>query len=810
MKAFNNIKQRFSIFTNFILAPRIPELRSPTRSLSPLPAPRSSNHISRSPLLPLEGELEGVIPAPRSSKIVPRTSNTEAFVEKLNRVIEEHIDDPTLNIDRLAAEMGLGRTVFYKSVKNYTGKTPNDFLLAYRLKKASLLLNEDEYNISQVAYMVGFSTPSHFSTSFKHFHGITPTQYKVSLAHKVAVCLLLCLTSLLSPLNSKTLVPRTSDYISRSSLPAPRSSYPTPIPVTYLLICCRTMNNGTKFLVNGQWQPNHDYRNIETTRYILQKIKAAGINTVGVDFTNPSMWDVPVYDANGNLVDDFSAEFKPMLDNIVQVCQEKDMNFFIFLGNTMAWTMKYWNTIAKRVWEDYAQLPNYQHYGFGDDRPLLVMFLPGESFWNQFNGTPDNEKDYIARFHIGTCQVNDPINPQTSDGWGYRNYSQSSDGNVRFACPNGGVPQAEWYRIDASMWKQRVDWAMKAKHYAVFGSYDDTCDGIFWGIADVSQSDSKYHINKKTVDDPYLYYNILRDKLRAAEGNSIVITQSNGNETTYAATDKDIKLNDALVNTYNPIESVRILQQIDNANVTYRRILEGKWESLVLPFHFTVSNEMLQNYIMAKPVSVAQTAYNRMQITFKYLTENEQVQAFAPIIIKGNTNHSTILHVDNTTIFPTTNTQHPTPNSQLTCNDYTITFLPNYELPILWLNNAYTLHNGTFTPATFEYQGQCYPYRLCLTVTDNNGQELYPGKTETYFKFNEPLFIETPTSINSPLLPLEGELEGVILPLEGELEGVILAPRTSHPTPTFDLYGRRVLHPATGLYITDNKKIIIN
>lgn len=722
MKAFNNIKQRFSIFTSFIL--------HPAHQPSPI-----THH-------PLPNTLCG--------------DKREAFVEKLNRIIEEHIDDPTLNIDRLAAEMGLGRTVFYKSVKNYTGKTPNDFLLAYRLKKASLLLNEDEYNISQVAYMVGFSTPSHFSTSFKHFHGITPTQYKVSLAHKVAVCLLLCLTSLLSPLNSKTLNSHSSPLTPHPSN-YQQDSEATPIPVTYLLICCRTMNNGTKFLVNGQWQPNHDYRNIETTRYILQKIKAAGINTVGVDFTNPSMWDVPVYDANGNLVDDFSAEFKPMLDNIVQVCQENDMNFFIFLGNTMAWTMKYWNTIAKRVWEDYAQLPNYQHYGFGDDRPLLVMFLPGESFWNQFNSTPDNEKDYIARFHIGTCQVNDPINPQASDGWGYRNYSQSSDGNVRFACPNGGVPQAEWYRIDASMWKQRVDWAMKAKHYAVFGSYDDTCDGIFWGIADVSQSDSKYHINKKTVDDPYLYYNILRDKLRAAEGNSIVITQSNGNETTYAATDKDIKLNDALVNTYNPIESVRILQQIDNANVTYRRILEGKWESLVLSFPFTVSNEMLQNYIMAKPVSVAQTAYNRMQITFQYLTENEQVQAFAPIIIKGNTNHSTILHVDNTTILPTTNASDYT--TQLTCNDYTITFLPNYELPILWLNNAYTLHNGTFTPATFEYQGQCYPYRLCLTVTDNNGQALYPGKTETYFKFNEPLFIETPTSLNSPhITPLTSQL----------------------------------------------------
>ena len=290
---------------------------------------------------------------------------------------------------------------------------------------------------------------------------------------------------------------------------------PSPIPVTYLLLCCRTMNNGTKFQVNGNWEPNHDYRNINTVRDILQKIKDAGINCVGVDFTNPSMWDVPVKDSNGNLVDDFSSEFKPMLDNVIKVCQEKDMKWFMFLGDPNAWTMKYWNTIAKRVWEQYAETPNYMRYGFGDDRPMLVMFLYGTAFWDNYNRTPDNEKDYIARFHLGTCQINGAITPQTSDGWGYRNYSQSSDGNVRFVSPNGGVPPEDWCRVDADEWRRRVDWGLQAHHYTVFGSYDDTCDGIFWGIADVSSSTSQYHRNASTIKDPYIYYNIVREKLAA-------------------------------------------------------------------------------------------------------------------------------------------------------------------------------------------------------------------------------------------------------------------------------------------------------
>ena len=64
-----------------------------------------------------------------------------------------------------------------------------------------------------------------------------------------------------------------------------------PTKVCHLLICCRSMNKGTKFLVNNEWKAAHDYRDIEQTRSILQDIKAAGITVVSVDFTNPPEWD---------------------------------------------------------------------------------------------------------------------------------------------------------------------------------------------------------------------------------------------------------------------------------------------------------------------------------------------------------------------------------------------------------------------------------------------------------------------------------------------------------------------------------------
>ena len=288
-----------------------------------------------------------------------------------------------------------------------------------------------------------------------------------------------------------------------------------PVPVCHLLICCRSANSGTTFLVNGEWNPAHDYRDIDQVRDILQKVKDAGVNVVSVDFTNPPEWEM----GEGGLIHQGRGDglnwpgYGKMLDNIVTVCHEKDMQFIIFIGNPAAWTMKYWNTVAGFVWERYAQDPAYRRYGFGDDRPLMVVFYPGDLFWPLWERTPDEEKDNLAKFRLGTCQVNDPIEPYPSDGWGYRSTSESSDGTVRFACPNAGVPPTDWARIGATEWKERVDWALGATDYAVFGSYDDTCDGIHWGICDVSESKRPYHINQTTVDDPFIYYNILKEAL---------------------------------------------------------------------------------------------------------------------------------------------------------------------------------------------------------------------------------------------------------------------------------------------------------
>ena len=105
----------------------------------------------------------------------------QQFMKKFTDYIESHLDDSNLNMNQMASDLCLGRTVFYKKVKTLTGQTPNDFLQNYRLYRAAQLLDSRLYNVSQVCFMVGFSTPSHFSTSFKRQHGVSPREYLASL-----------------------------------------------------------------------------------------------------------------------------------------------------------------------------------------------------------------------------------------------------------------------------------------------------------------------------------------------------------------------------------------------------------------------------------------------------------------------------------------------------------------------------------------------------------------------------------------------------------------------------------------------------
>ena len=75
----------------------------------------------------------------------------------------------------LSMEMGMSRTNIFSKLKALVGQSPQTFLTNYRLNRAMELLKTREYNISEVAYKVGFSTLTGFSRSFKNKFGVPPS-----------------------------------------------------------------------------------------------------------------------------------------------------------------------------------------------------------------------------------------------------------------------------------------------------------------------------------------------------------------------------------------------------------------------------------------------------------------------------------------------------------------------------------------------------------------------------------------------------------------------------------------------------------
>lgn len=88
--------------------------------------------------------------------------------------ISANISDSDLNVETISAEMNLSRVQLYRKVKAMTGATPVELIRQSRLSRAEELLLEGGRTVSEVAYEVGFSSPSYFIKCYKDHFGHTP------------------------------------------------------------------------------------------------------------------------------------------------------------------------------------------------------------------------------------------------------------------------------------------------------------------------------------------------------------------------------------------------------------------------------------------------------------------------------------------------------------------------------------------------------------------------------------------------------------------------------------------------------------
>lgn len=106
------------------------------------------------------------------------------FLETAISVIEQNIENSEFGNDEFAQKMNMSPSTLYRRLKSITGMSGNEFIRNVRIKKACMLLKNPDLQVSEIAYMVGFTDPKYFGVVFKKEKGVSPTKYIENLQNK--------------------------------------------------------------------------------------------------------------------------------------------------------------------------------------------------------------------------------------------------------------------------------------------------------------------------------------------------------------------------------------------------------------------------------------------------------------------------------------------------------------------------------------------------------------------------------------------------------------------------------------------------
>lgn len=125
----------------------------------------------------LKGKFTGALKQDDKVEKVEVKGYDEELMERIMKVVNENLGDSDFNVEKMCDEVGVSRTQLHRKLKEMTGVPTSEFLRNIRLNEAARLIRERKINITQVSYMVGFANNSHFSTAFKKYFGISPSEY---------------------------------------------------------------------------------------------------------------------------------------------------------------------------------------------------------------------------------------------------------------------------------------------------------------------------------------------------------------------------------------------------------------------------------------------------------------------------------------------------------------------------------------------------------------------------------------------------------------------------------------------------------
>lgn len=112
-----------------------------------------------------------------SMKEIREKMSASAFGEQVLKLVEDNLDNPDFGVEQISEALGISRIHVNRRLKSETGFSPSLVVKTLRMEKARILLSDGNHTIAQVATSCGFSSASYFSTAFKDYYGISPSDF---------------------------------------------------------------------------------------------------------------------------------------------------------------------------------------------------------------------------------------------------------------------------------------------------------------------------------------------------------------------------------------------------------------------------------------------------------------------------------------------------------------------------------------------------------------------------------------------------------------------------------------------------------
>jgi AraC-like DNA-binding protein len=105
------------------------------------------------------------------------TPMDEAFLQRVQSVVEQHLDQDEFSIEMLGQEVGMSRTQIHRKLRALTDQSASQFIRSMRLQRAVDLLKNKTGTVAEIAYRVGFGSQAYFTKCFHEQFGCSPKEF---------------------------------------------------------------------------------------------------------------------------------------------------------------------------------------------------------------------------------------------------------------------------------------------------------------------------------------------------------------------------------------------------------------------------------------------------------------------------------------------------------------------------------------------------------------------------------------------------------------------------------------------------------